>query len=344
MDISLALDTLRTATDEALQSRYSEISLTLSIIGQRLQVRFLATTPATVDTSTPPPSDSERDSPSSIAESTVDRPNTENTVGSLSPSNTSELAIIPVQPTANPAPKKGPKPGKNKKSTVEKLVCSMQDHIHWLWDTVHTDKEIISHKRDPTVDIRMEDYRRVEGNQRPSNQDKLLRLLSMRSLAEDFVQETHGKARLQTVIAYVLSVQSGDLDPENSNPSQLKGRCRQVSEFVKLHPLLSSCPDANRAINKGIKHLVFETVFKKTLEDLKLPNMSEAVSAILGLSMDDFKSLTYAQMPQLVDALVDDAFSIPRTEYELQGQKFDLPNVIQRIDKWFARVQTRYNS
>lgn len=166
----------------------------------------------------------------------------------------------------------------------------------------------------------------------------------MRSLAEDFVQETHGKARLQTVIAYVLSVQSGDLDPENSNPSQLKGRCRQVSEFVKLHPLLSSCPDANRAINKGIKHLVFETVFKKTLEDLKLPNMSEAVSAILGLSMDDFKSLTYAQMPQLVDALVDDAFSIPRTEYELQGQKFDLPNVIQRIDKWFARVQTRYNS
>lgn len=350
MDISLALVTLRTATDEALQSRYSEISLTLSILGQRLQVGFLPTTPATIDISTPlSPSDSGRDSPSSTVESITGRPNTyEHNVDSPSPSNRSELSIATVHPTANPTPEKGLWAEKGaekvKKSTVEKLVFAMKDHICWLWDTIHTDNETISYKRNPNVDIRMDDYRRVEGNTRPSNEDKLLRLLSIRSLAKDFAQETRGNDRLQTITAYVLSIQSGELDPEDSNTSQFKGRCRQVTEFVKLHPSLSSCRDANRAINKGIKHLVFERVLQKKFENLKLPNMSEAMSAVLGLSIDDFKSLTYAQMPQLVDALQSSAFSSPRTEYELRGEKFYLPDVIRRIDAWFTRIQTRYNS
>ncbi|KAJ6001652.1 hypothetical protein N7522_006879 [Penicillium canescens] len=240
---------------------------------------------------------------------------------------------VPVQPTANILSEKEHcrKSQKIKKNTVERLACAMQDHVLWLQKTILIGDEIFSPKRDPTQDPRMEDFRRAEGVAIRSNQN--------------FAQEMSGEERLQSLTKFVLSIQSGENDTNDRNSSQFKGRCRRVTEFVKRQPKLSSASDANRAVNKGLKHLVFERVLKERLDDLELPNMCEAVSAILGLSIDDFNSLTLAQMPQLVDALVSEEFSIYlRADDKPQGEKWHILDVIRSINEWFTSLQTRYNS
>lgn len=358
MNYSLALETLRNATDEDIQNQLSDTIQTLKALGERLQFGFISTTPYTVDTNTPPPSDRGRQSPSSAADTTADEPTTyEFTADALPASSvestrtvarhTSDVLNVLEQPTANSTRTQRPRYQRHrtKKTLVERLVGAMQGHISWIRDTILTGDDIISYKRGLSEDARLEDYRRVEGNGTPNNQTKLLRLLSIRSLAQDFVQEPRGENKLQTLTEFVFSTRHGKLDTKECNTSRFRGRCHQISEFVACHPLLSSAPDANRAINKGIKHLLFERVLKKRLDELRLPDTCEAVSAILGLSMEDFRTLTFAQMPQLVDALIsNDASIYLPTEDGTQKDKSHVLDVVRDIHDWFADLQSRYNS
>ena len=119
---------------------------------------------------------------------------------------------------------------------------------------------------------------------------------------QDEQDQDAARTRVEELTISVLSL--------SSNPEidfLQKGNQSDVSVFVNRHPRFTFKPLARRSIHTGIKHLVFERVLKHKLQQLQLPDDCEAISAALGLNINQFKSLRYQQIPAVVDELLSDA-------------------------------------
>ncbi|KAJ5178843.1 hypothetical protein N7492_002053 [Penicillium capsulatum] len=363
MDISSALDILRTATDESLRSHSAQTILTLRNVGERLKASLLPDTVDGPEVSTPPFSDSvisTAASPSSLVE---DDSSTSMESISREPHSRDDCTTrTPVAPKRHlvssgttaliTAPQESmPLRGKSRKAPVDvvsSLVSAMQKStVSSIWHTSRSDiKSIISRKR-AQHDRRLEDIRRVEGDPKSSDEAKLLRLLGIRSYALEFTTETKSdtsKSRVDELVAYVQSISGGN-DKPNDHASQFKGRSVAVSNFVEHRQSNPHMALANRAIHNGIKHLVFEKVLQDKLRALDLPDMCEVVSAILGLSINHFRSLPYKRIPELVDALLSDGMQISlKRDDESENEEKHVLDIIRSMNPWFTQLQVDYDS
>lgn len=365
MDILSALNVLRTATDDALKCHTAETILTLKKVGERLKASLLPSSPCrnASEVSAPPLSDSIASTPSPPNGCTAEASSspghfTANDSSSHDSSSGTSSAItrcsvcnaiaIPVDAPRND---KALRDESRRKASdvVSKLDRAIKRTTPWIWDTSNGDLgSIISRKRKSGEDLRLDDIRRVEGDPESSDNNKLLRLLAIRSFATEFTTEqSHDKSqtRVDELVAYVQSVKAGN--NEDQPDSRSKGRRSDVSNFVGHHPKLSSTAPAlaNRAINNGIKHLVFEIVLKHRLQRLGLPDMCEAVSAILGLNIYNFRALPYKQMPALLDVLLSDGMCVSlQTEREPEKEdKRHILDIIRDVNSWFTKLQANYD-
>lgn len=357
MDILSALNILRTASDDALKCHAAETISTLQKVGERLRANLLPGTPCD--------SVSERSASlfgHPIAD-TPSPPNSFNAVSSSSPGHVTtcepsprdscsgashDKAVrsgcdisAPVPPVTVPPPKKV----LPSNDLVSKLGRAIRKTVPWIWETSNKDINfVISCKRKSGEDHRLEHIRRVEGDPESDEKEKLLRLLAIRSLASEFTTEQSllkPQTKVDELVAYVYSVEAGT----NEHQPDSKGRRSDVSDFVERHSRISTAAKlANGAINNGIKHLVFEEVLRNRLRERGLPDMSEAVSAILGLNMNNFRSLPYRRMPDLLDVLLADDMKVSLQREGEPDNERSVVEIIWGLNSWFTDLRAEYNS
>lgn len=365
MDILSALNVLRTATDDALKCYTAETLLTLRKVGERLNASLLPSTPCdnasevsapslTDSIATPsPPSGSTAEASPSPRDVTASESSSRDgcTTEPLSATR-KRSACNAIAPPATASQQKKAFQGKSRKAPedlVSKLGRGIERTTPWIWDTSKEDFEsVLSRKRKPGEDRRLEDVRRVEGDPDSSDKDKLLRLLAIRSLATEFTTEQlsdKSPTRVDELTAYVLSIEPGENGDQQNDASLFRGRGSAVPNFVERLPNISSKPLANRAINSGIKYLVFEKVLKHRLQEFDLPEICEAISAILGLNIQNFRILPYKRMPDLVDTLLLDSMhiSLQRDDEPEKEYKRHILDIIRDVTPWFTRLQANYD-
>lgn len=359
MDILSALYVLRTATDDALICHSAETILTLRKVGERLKANLLPSTPCgnASEVSAPPLDDSITTAPSprsgisAEASSPGDVTASESSSRdgcSIKPSSaTTRFSVCNAIAPLTARRKQKAIRGKSRKASeglVSKLSRGMKRTARWIWDTSNEGPEfIISRKRRLGEDRRLEDIRRVEGDPESSNNDKLLRLLAIRSLATEFTTKQSRdelQTRVDELVTYVLAIEPTDDDQQGDAP---RGRGNAVASFVERLPNISSKPLANRAINSGIKHLVFEKVLQHRLREFDLEEICEAVSAILGLNIQNFRTLPYRGMPGLADALLSDKTHISLQDESGKDDKRHILDIMRGVTPWFTTLQAKYN-
>lgn len=355
MDLSSALDVLQTASDDTLRSHAAKTILTLRQIGERLQVNLLRRI------------DDKTSSSASSFSLVTDERNIEPNIEILprSPSQSAyeshhdDVAQTPervvpyhrtdevVRPSRGDLPATQISPTSNNhqpaKDVVSRLSSAMKRAVPWLWQISKKDQNVLkSYKRKTSEDRRLGDIRRVEGDPKPSELDKLFRLLAIRSLALDFTAEQM-RENLQTKVDqlfdYVCSIDAGkDIQRKTT------GRKSDVSAFVRRHPEIRDSEElANRAINNGIKHLVFEKALATKLQKQETPHRGAVVSAILGQSINNFKTLTYKRMPDLLDDLLSDKSKLSLPDDTGSEKEQSMMIVIRNTNDWFERLQAKYN-
>lgn len=94
-----------------------------------------------------------------------------------------------------------------------------------------------------------------------------------------------------------------------------------------------------KAVNKGVKHLVFEDLLKRRLQEHNIPDQCEVISAGFAFSIHSFKTIRYDEMPILVDALLSDGLLMPS-----EGSKeCHLLDVLRELNPWFEKLHTTYD-
>lgn len=367
MDVLAALDILRTAPDEVLRSHAAQTILTLRKVGERLQSNLFPGTPGVGDpaVNTPPSftgSVSDK-SPSQGNSTAVSLSPGYNSVATTPLSLEGPIYEPPLPPAdtvtdVSSAPNDGfasttilPSPTtrvhgrrpKRPNTVIAGLVQGVIRTSPWLSATSKDgDSCIVSRKRSLGEDRRLEDIRRVEGDPQISNEDKLLRVLAIRSLAFEFNEKQTADGisptRLDELCHYALS-------PEMETDISQKGQHSAVSAFVKSDARFTSGVLARRAIHNGVKHLVFERVLANRLQQLDMPNVCEAISAILGLNINQFRCLRYDQMSSLVEELLSENMQINMERDETRGTetKQHLLDVLRDLTPWFEQLQLAYN-
>lgn len=220
MGFSEALETLRNAPDSSLRAHSAETILTLKTISERLKVNLV-----------PPslPNPFLNGNPSSVP---ADR------------KNGHRMYEGPQKP----------------RLAVPRLAQALPKAVSWLWtvETQRCENTIISRKRRVTESLLLDDIRRVEVDKTASEEDKLLRMLALRSLAFEFNddQVRRGlKSKVEEIWSQLLSASF-------SSRSINEGRGGRVADFVKRKVEFTSKDLITKAINSGVKHLVFEELLK----------------------------------------------------------------------------------
>ena len=302
MDFLTALDVLRKAPGSLLRAHTTETILTLRKVSQRLNTNLLCQSEARLPS--PPVSDSS----SNLNRSTCPR----NNQGSL------------VQTLRNQTPE------------VRRLVKNLRQTIPWLREI--KDKPpyaVIPRKRRLREDRRLSDIRRIEEDGTSSDEDNVLRILALRSLAIDFNKDQIHYGRESKVDELCSQILSPDFDHRTLH----EGRRSRATVFVEKNFESSSRSLMIKAVNKGVKHLVFEGLLKHRLQQHNIPDQCEAISAGFAFSIHNFKTIRYDEMPVLVDALLSDGLLLP-TE---GGKECHFLDALRELNPWFERLQAAYD-
>lgn len=302
MDILAALEILRTAPDSLLLSHSVQTISTLRNVGARLKTDLLTSS------------------------ASIEEP-----LG---------------QTLRHPGRKRKQRRRTHSVNTVDGLIQSLPKAVPYLLDArararAHDRDFILSRKRCAGEDRRVEDIRRVEGDLKVCDEDKILRVLALRSLALDFNTWQMGrgsKTRTEELVNHVLSPMP------DANPVQ-EGRRSAVAEFVDSQAQFSDFKAlARRAIHIGVKHLVFERVAKHHLQQLGLSEQCEAISALLAFNIQNFRIMKYEDMPALLRGLL--SHDTPRLVFNNLGNSVDggqhFTSILCDLTPWFEILQAEY--
>ena len=198
MDLLTALNVVRNAPESLLRAHTAEIILTLRKVSQRLKTNLLCQSEARLPS--PPIPDSSSSSNSN--RSTCPK----NNQGSL------------VQGSRNQSPE------------VRRLVKNLRQTIPWLREIKEKSHYvIIPRKRRLREDRRLYDIRRIEEEGKSNDEDNILRILALRSLAIDFNkdQTQHGhQSKVDELCFQILS-------PDFDNHTLHEGRRSRATVFVE---------------------------------------------------------------------------------------------------------------
>lgn len=300
MDFLTALDVVRSAPEPLLRAHTAETILTLRKVGQRLSTNLLCQSEARL----PSPPFSDSSSSSNSDRSTCPR----NNQGSLVHA-----------------------PSWNQDPEVRRLVKNLRQTIPWLQEVKNKSPYvIIPRERCLREDRRLHDIRRIEEEGKSNDEDNVLRILALRSLALDFNKDQIHYGRQSKVDELCSQILSPDFDHRTLH----EGRRSRATVFVEKNFEPTSRSLMIKAVNKGVKHLVFEGLLKRRLQQHNIPDQCEVISAGFAFSIHNFKTIRYDEMPILVDALLSDGLLLP------SGHLLD---ALRELNPWFERLQAAYD-
>jgi hypothetical protein len=264
----------------------------------------------------------------------------------------------PVSHSTPPAKK----PSKNQavKTHAADLLNALTKESAWVWSSIKVEPErFLAIKRKRTCDKRLRDIRRVDGNSKPENQDKLLRGLAQRSLA------------LQGVRSGYLNL---DETCEKIGNGNLKGgRNGKTVLFVTDELGIGEEEQdlAVRATREGMKQLVMERILggrlkeilqqrlqepldetsKQTLEKM-LQGMEDCqdisgISVFTALAIRPFRYLKYGEISEFANCLLesDTMSSISMVvESDIDDHLIFTTYILRKVSDWLERLQVRYDS
>lgn len=221
-------------------------------------------------------------------------------------------------------------------SDIEKLVKSVKESLPWilsLKDTKHRD--LVSHKPPATRDRRLEDIARVEGKkENASNEDKLLRVLGLRALANGFTDKQKEDGIEPLLQQYISSVVLGNRLPKQGRSGAVAHYVDHDSQFTDYDKAF-----ACKAVNLGMKYRVAEEVFREKLRERMLPDHCEAMTLALSSDTRWFSRLRFSDIPPLLDLLFNQTIPLQRC-----GEEQSVTEILASLSKWFNELQSCYNS
>jgi hypothetical protein len=374
MDLLVALETIRNASDANLHSHAAQTILTLRRVGQRLRHNLIPSTPGFQATLTDPQSvPSPPHSPQLLQ---VAEPGDQAGVpNSKSPQPLQPAGFtdhFPKEILSVPSPPHSPQPFQVAETTAlsDQGVLSPQtphfaspqvsaptaqlilardssgsaipaesiralsppDHVPdllkrikqsacWVWEASQKlPSHLLSRKRSRGEDLRLDHIRRLEGDRTLGPEEKLLRLLALRSIALEFTNEQLDNevypTKLEEIYQHTLSP-----SPSNINIFQYGNN----SFFSK-------------ALSAGLKHMVFEKIISERLKENGLPSICNAISAIVGLHIDQFRRFRYDEMQRFADKLLSDDIHVT-----ISQSKIHLLDLVRDLSPWFSQVQNSYD-
>lgn len=374
MDLLVALETIRNASDTDLHSHATQTILTLRRVGQRLQHDLIPSTPGFQATLTdlqsvpsPPhspqlhqvaepgdqagvpnskspqplqpagftdhlsketpsvPSPPHSPQPFQVAETTA-----LSDQGVLSP-QTPHFDSLQVSPPAAQLIPTRDSPGsairaKSKRALsppdhVPDLLKRIKQSASWVWEAGQKlPSHLLSRKRSCDEDLRLEHIRRLEGDRTLGPEDKLLRLLALRSIALEFTNEQLDNevcpTKLEEIYQHILSPSPSNINIFNYGNNNF----------------------FSKALSAGLKHMVFEKIISERLKENGLPSICNAISAIVGLHIDQFRRFRYDEMHRFADKLISDDIYVT-----ILQSKIRLLDLVRDLSPWFSQVQNSYD-
>ncbi|KAJ5184188.1 hypothetical protein N7492_001804 [Penicillium capsulatum] len=225
------------------------------------------------------------------------------------------------------------------------LLAALHTVSSWVWKSANSPpRNILQIKRRRIRDRRLDDIRRIEGdrkierNPKASPEYKIIRVLAQRSLA------------LQGEKSKYLDIDSYCKIASSRKPGKTnRGRQGKIAAFVRTElDVEDEDKDFSiRAISAGIKQLVTERLLEKRLEETGQCNSASGISAFTALLIRPFRSLTYTEIPEFLDDLLEkDTMDLPNLMENDDTECF-LPvstaKVIRVSSAWFDKLQTYYD-
>ncbi|KAJ5932860.1 hypothetical protein N7516_007349 [Penicillium verrucosum] len=371
MDLLVALETIRNASDANLHSYAAQTILTLRRVGQRLQHNLIPSTPGFQATLTDSPSvpspplsphllqvavpgrvpNSNSKSPQPLqaagltdhfetlsVPSPPHSPQPFQVAGTTALSNqgvlspqTSHFASLQVStPTTQLIPirdaSRSSIPAESKRvllppDHIPDLLKRIKQSASWVWEASQKlPSHLLSRKRNCDEDLRLEHIRRIDGDRGLGPEAKLLRLLALRSIALEFTNEQLDHevypTKLEEIYKHILSPTSSEINIFNYGNN---------SFFSK-------------ALSTGLKHMVFEKIISERLKENDLPSICNAISAIAGLHIDQFRRFRYDEMQGFADKLISGDIYVT-----ILQSKIHLLDLVRDLSPWFNQLQNSYN-
>jgi hypothetical protein len=162
--------------------------------------------------------------------------------------------------------------------------------VVWIWEVSQKEQShILSRKRNSDEDPRLEHIRRVEGDGYLSNEEKLLRILALRSIALEF---TNGQIE------------------DKVSPTKLDELCQHALLPTPTSDTIfryDSKDFSSKVLATGLKHLALEKIIADRFQQCGLPPIFHAISALTGLHIDQFRRLRYNEMSNFAEQLLSEA-------------------------------------
>lgn len=350
MDLVSALKVLQAADEKELQSHRRETISTLRQVCQRLQAHIsadgnrLVTEDSGTECAFPPSANVSRQytlPATSVIENAPDvNPRTERPRAndyllekSVGPSPLSNGNIT----RQNKAPPK----------SAEALFKAVISAVSSIW-SIRNDNvsDIISPKRSPTTDRRIEDISRIEEDIDAKPKDRLLRasaLLSLASEFESYQQEHNEISRVDSIVQLILQ---GDANTKSIH--ERKGSA--VAKYVKGTPQFKGKERLiSRAIGNGVKFTVANKLLERRLKDRGTFKECHAVLLVLGFIRNRLSMASYKTLLELVDRLLSDQalVALPQDDSNHQSDN-DTPSqrhvldVLCELSPWSKMFQCCY--
>jgi hypothetical protein len=175
---------------------------------------------------------------------------------------------------------------------------------------------IITRKRE-IHDPRLEDIRLVEGDCNIDDASKMRRILALRSFAIQY-DETQKRSKVE--------------------PSKLTELYDRAYDESKKRTGKKGAKDFDsKALSCGLKHMVFEKIWNDSLLRRGRLGNYDSISFLVGLNMDSFRRLGYADMMAAVNLTWDMEISITPSKRQ------PLYVYLQEAAGWFHSLQGLYN-
>ncbi|CAG8902820.1 unnamed protein product [Penicillium egyptiacum] len=375
MNFLVALETIRNASETDLHSYATQTILTLKTVSQRLQHNLIPSTPGFQTTLTDPPSvASPPHSPQHLQVEPGDQAGVPNSK-SLQPLQAARFTdCVPTETPSVPSPPHSPQPLYIAETTAlrDQFTLSPQtprfsslqvslprltpptaqsipardssgsaipvdiirapDHVpsllkrikqsaSWVWEASQKlPCHLLSRKRSSDEDLRLEHIRRLEGDRSLGSDAKLLRVLALRSIGLEFTNEQLDNevypTKLEELYQHTLSPTPSNVNIFNYGNNNF----------------------FSKSLSAGLKHMVLEKIISERLKKKGMPSICNAISAIAGLHIDQFRRFRYDEMQRFADKLVSDDIYVT-----ISQSKIRLLDLVRDLSPWFNQLQNSYD-
>ncbi|CAG8303651.1 unnamed protein product [Penicillium salamii] len=206
---------------------------------------------------------------------------------------------------------------------LAKLLYSIRKSAFLIWKEVDQKSlnDLLSRKRNSDGDPRLEHIRRIEGDKSLGNKDKFLRVLALRSLALEFTEKQNENNVTRTTL--------DELYEQAKEPNSPRANMTHIGQKTLFA----------RSIRNGLKYRVFENVMADHCHNPQNPPIQyAAISAIVGLHIDQFRRLRFDDMKEFAKLVKSDSQNL-----EPSDQKMCLLDAVQSLNPWFNDTQRTYN-